>query len=317
MRVAVLMGGKSAEREVSLKSGLAVCNALKAGGHEVIPIDVGDDIARRIDAAQVDVAFIALHGKYGEDGTVQGMLELLGIPYTGSNVLTSALAMDKIMTKKVLLADSLPTPRFCAFSRPPDDEEAWDKCRQEVMATIGLPAVIKPATQGSSIGITFARSENAIVPGLQEAFRYDERVLVEEFIDGTEVTAAVLGNRHPRVLPLIEIVSATGVYNYQAKYTLGMSTHIIPPRLPAAVCEQIAGIALRTYRALRCRGFARIDFLVGDGQPYVLEINTIPGLTEVSLFPDAARAAGISLTELVEELLQLALENTPAGGHKR
>jgi D-alanine-D-alanine ligase len=222
------MGGKSAEREVSLKSGLAVCNALKAGGHEVIPIDVGDDIARRIDAAQVDVAFIALHGKYGEDGTVQGMLELLGIPYTGSNVLTSALAMDKIMTKKVLLADSLPTPRFCAFSRPPDDEEAWDKCRQEVMATIGLPAVIKPATQGSSIGITFARSENAIVPGLQEAFRYDERVLVEEFIDGTEVTAAVLGNRHPRVLPLIEIVSATGVYNYQAKYTLGMSTHIIP-----------------------------------------------------------------------------------------
>lgn len=310
MRVAVLMGGSSAEREVSLKSGRAVCEALNARGYEVIPIDVGRDVAQQLTAAKVDVAFIALHGKYGEDGTIQGLLEILGIPYTGSGVLASAVAMDKITTKRLLLAESLPTPRFCVISRPLPGEEPWETYRHEVLTTVGLPAVVKPATQGSTIGVTFVHTEDVLLPGLQEAFRYDDRVLVEEFISGPEVTAAVLGNRHPRVLPLIEIVSETGVYDYYAKYTPGMSAHIIPPRLPAGLCEEISELALKVYRLLGCKGFARIDFLVGNGRPYVLEVNTIPGLTEVSLFPDAARAAGISLGELVEELLRLALENT-------
>jgi len=312
LRVAVLMGGRSAEREVSLKSGRAVCEALRERGYQVIPIDPGHDVAQQLTAAKVDVAFIALHGKYGEDGTIQGLLEILGIPYTGSGVLASAVAMDKITTKRLLLAESLPTPRFCVISRPLPGDEKWDNYRQEVLTKIGLPAVVKPATQGSTIGVTFVHEEDVLVPGLQEAFRYDDRILVEEFIDGPEVTAAVLGNRNPRVLPLIEIVSETGVYDYHAKYTPGMSTHIIPPRLPADICEQISDLALKVYRLVGCKGFARVDFLLGNGRPYALEVNTIPGLTEVSLFPDAARAAGISFGDLVDELLRLALENTPA-----
>lgn len=306
------MGGRSAEREVSLKSGQAVCEALKARGYEVVPIDAGRDVAQQLTAAKVDVVFNALHGKYGEDGTVQGLLEILGIPYTGSGVLASAVAMDKITTKRLLLAESLPTPRFCIFSRPLPGEEPWNAYRRDVVTRIGLPAVVKPATQGSTIGVTFAHTEDALVRGLQEAFKYDDNVLVEEFIEGPEVTAAVIGNRRPRVLPLIEIISATGVYDYEAKYTPGLSSHIIPPRLPADVCERVTDLALKVYRLLGCRGFARVDLLVRDGNPYILEVNTIPGLTEVSLFPDAARAAGMTFEDLIEELLRLALEDVPA-----
>lgn len=304
MRVAVLLGGRSAEREISLKSGEAVYRALVERGRDAVKIDVGPDVAQRLQAARADVAFIALHGKGGEDGSIQGLLEIIGIPYTGSGVLSSALAMDKTATKRLLIAEGLPTPRFLSLNA-----EAWNpSLTADAIKEISLPLVVKPATQGSSVGMTIVRREEELAPALREAFRYDTSVLVEEFISGTEVTASVLGNTRPVVLPLLEITSAKGVYDWEAKYTPGMSDHLIPPRIPDTVQKHVAEIALAVYKLLGCRGFSRVDFMVGsDSQPYVLEVNTIPGLTELSLFPDSARAAGISFGELVERLISLAL----------
>jgi len=299
-RVGVLMGGLSAEREVSLRSGRAVCQALESKGYQVVPIVVDRNLPRQLQESGIDLAFIALHGPFGEDGTVQGMLELLGIPYTGSGVLASALAMDKIATKKILTADGLPTPAYRAFEV--DDPVA----AAEALAALGLPLVVKPPAQGSSIGVCVVYQEDEFQTAVREAGAFGPRVLVEQFLEGPELTAAVLGNRKLVVLPLIEIVSATGRYDYEAKYTPGLSDHIIPPRVSPQVQEAVRDLAVRAYQALGCRGFARVDLIVSGNQPYILEINTIPGLTEVSLFPDAARAAGLEFPDLVEQLLQLA-----------
>ncbi|RDV84086.1 D-alanine--D-alanine ligase [Ammonifex thiophilus] len=304
MRVAVLCGGNSAEREVSLRSGEAVYRALRERGWEAVKIDVGPDIALRLSEVKPDVVFLALHGKGGEDGSIQGLLEVMGLPYTGPGILASALAMNKIATKRYLLSASLPTPDFIIL----DKEESPDEWLRRVKEFRSFPVVVKAPTQGSSLGMSIVRREEELLPALMEAFRYDPVILVEEFIEGVEVTAAVLGNRKPVVLPLIEIVADKGVYDYEAKYTPGKSRHIIPPRLPEPWQEKIKELALATYRWLDCRGFSRIDFMVNrTGNPYILEVNTIPGLTEVSLFPDAARAAGMSFGELVEKLIYLAL----------
>jgi len=305
VRVAVLFGGRSAEREISLKSGEAVYQALREKGWDAVKIDVGPDVAERLREIRPDVAFIALHGKGGEDGSIQGLLEVLGIPYTGPGILASALAMDKIATKRMLTAAGLPTPPFITLEQ---NGAALESLAAQVLQAMPLPVVVKAPTQGSSIGMSIVKREEGLVPALSEAFRYDPVVLVERFIPGVEVTAAVLGNKRPVVLPLIEIVAAKGVYDYEAKYTPGMSDHIIPPRVDARLQEEIGAAALATYKLLGCRGFSRIDFIAGtDGKPYILEVNTIPGLTAVSLFPDAARAAGISFADLIEKLIALAL----------
>lgn len=302
-RIGVLMGGLSAEREVSLRSGRAVCEALKSKGYDVVPIDVDRDVVYQLSESKVELVFIALHGPLGEDGTVQGLLEMLGIPYTGSGVLPSALAMDKIATKKILAYNGLPIPAFREVdARDPTGAQA-------VSAELGLPLVVKVPTQGSSIGVYIVDREEDLRLRIKEtAADFGPRLLVEQFIDGIELTAAVLGNARPVVLPLIEIVSATGKYDYESKYTPGLSDHIIPPRVSSAVQEAVSSFALQAYRALGCRGFARVDFIVSATQPFILEINTIPGLTDVSLFPDAARAAGLLFPDLVEKLVQLARE---------
>ena len=257
----------------------------------------------------INLAFLALHGRYGEDGTVQGLMELLGIPYTGPGVLASAIAMDKVTTKKILVFEGLPTPPFLLVDRYEARKKGIDAVAKEILAEKKLPLVVKAPTQGSTIGITFAHQPEELAPALEEAFRYDPRALVEEFVTGTEVTASVLGNNDPVSLPLIEIVSATGVYDYEAKYTVGMSEHIMPPRIPESQQKTIKDLALKTYLALGCRGLSRVDFIITEaGEPYVLEVNTLPGMTETSLFPDAARAAGMEFPELVEKLVQLALE---------
>lgn len=307
-KIGVLMGGLSAEREVSLASGRAVMAALQDRGRDVVGIDIGVNPPGQIMEAGIDVAFLALHGKGGEDGTIQAVMELLNIPYTGSGVLASAIAMHKTITKRLLLSEGLPTPRFVAFKAPTEGGSGLEDLAREAEARIGLPMVIKAPTQGSTIGITFAHRREDILPGLELAFRYDREALVEEFVSGIEVTAALLGNRDPVVLPLIEIVSATGVYDYHAKYTPGQSTHIIPPRLPRAVQDEIAALARRVFTLLGCRGLARVDFLVGPAGPMILEVNTLPGMTAVSLYPDAARAAGIDFPELCLRLLELAQE---------
>jgi len=301
-KIAVLMGGRSAEREISQKTGRQISQALIEKGYEVKQIDPAGDLVGELQEFLPDVVFIALHGRYGEDGTMQGLLEILGFPYTGSGVLSSALCMDKVMAKKIMEYEGIPTPPY-KFLTEQYDRSTIESLKKE----LGLPLVVKPSREGSTIGVSIVREEDELEKALHEAFKYDQSVLVEKYIDGIELTAAVLGTKEPRVLPLIEIVSETGFYDYTAKYTPGMSHHIIPARIPAEAAAKVEEMALRTYKAMNCSQFARVDFMLNkEYEPFVLETNTIPGMTETSLFPDAARAAGISFPELVSLLVDEA-----------
>ncbi|ACV62975.1 D-alanine/D-alanine ligase [Desulfofarcimen acetoxidans DSM 771] len=308
-KIGVLLGGKSAEREVSLRTGEAIYKALLGLGYQVVKIDVQENIAERIKEESIDMAFLALHGKYGEDGCIQGLLEILNIPYTGSGVLASALAMDKIATKRMLLQAKLPTAEFSLIRRSSYNNETKEEICQTLFKYMPLPLVVKAPTQGSTIGISFVNNEEQLPDALEEAFRYDPIALIEQFISGTEVTATVLGNNQPEALPLIEIVSNTGVYDYKAKYTVGLSDHIMPPRLKEEVQKNVQELAVKVFKTMGCSGLARVDFIVdANSNPYILEINTIPGMTETSLAPDAARAAGISFTDLTDRMIKFALE---------
>lgn len=309
LKVAVLAGGKSAEREVSLKSGAAVSEALQAKGYQVVRLDLDAGLTGALLEEKPDVVFIALHGKYGEDGCIQGLLEILGLPYTGSGVLASALAMDKAATKRLLQQAGIPTAPFLVVEREllvNGEEQVAGRIR----AALGEKIVIKVPWEGSSLGTYLVERAVELGVALRAAASRSDILLAEKYLAGMEVHAAVLGNRRLQVLPLIEIVPLAGAfYDYESKYAPGGSRHIIPPRLAPAVQEEISSLATAVYRLLGCRGFARIDFkLDGEGKPMVLEANTIPGLTATSLVPDAARAAGISFPDLVEYLVQLALE---------
>lgn len=308
-KIGVLLGGRSAEREVSLRTGDAIYQALTKKGYHAVKIDIVDDFILRIQEEKIELAFLALHGPYGEDGTIQGLLEMLDIPYTGSGVLASALCMDKIYTKKILRSEALPTPDFSILEKSEYQSLSPEKCISSVLEKLSLPLVVKAPTQGSTIGIYFVHTKEELLPAIEKAFQYGNHVLLEDMISGVELTASVLGNDTPMALPLIEIVSNTGVYDYQAKYTAGMSKHIIPPRISPQAQEKIKTLAIKTFKALGCQGAARIDFLfTKEEKPYILEVNTIPGMTEVSLYPDAAKAAGISFEDLIESIVQLALE---------
>ena len=310
IKIGVIMGGRSAEREVSLRTGEAIYRALREKGYEAVKIDADNNLAENVKGLNINLAFLALHGRYGEDGTVQGLMELLDIPYTGPGILASAIAMDKVTTKKILVYEGLPTAPFMLVDRKDALKRGVSTVAAEILTAKNLPLVVKAPTQGSTIGISFVHQLEELGPALELAFKYDPQALVEEFISGTEVTASILGNQEPVALPLIEIVSATGVYDYEAKYTVGMSDHIMPPRIPEEQQQIIKDLALKTYNALGCKGLSRVDFIITDaGQPYILEVNTLPGMTETSLFPDAARAAGIEFPDLVEKLVQLALES--------
>ncbi|NLW92189.1 MAG: D-alanine--D-alanine ligase [Syntrophomonadaceae bacterium] len=306
-KVLVLMGGMSEEREVSLKSGQGVYEALLKKGYQAVTLDLARDNLGQIGEIAPDVVFIALHGRYGEDGTVQGLLDIMGIPYTGSGVATSAICMDKIITKKLLIYEGYPTADFTVLSRSScqDSPEIID----DLLHQYGLPIVVKAATQGSSIGTYIVTEQGALLDAINQAFDLCPQVLVERFIDGDLLTVAVLGNENPKVLPVIEIVSKNDFYDYESKYTPGMCEHIIPARISPEVNKKVENIAAGCYQALGCRGTARIDFIVDkNGNPYILEVNTIPGMTGMSLVPDAARAVGISYEDLVETLIKLAIE---------
>lgn len=293
-RIGVLCGGKSSEREISLASGAAVLSALKKAGMNAVSIDVGPDLPFRLKKQKIDFAYIALHGPWGEDGTVQGMLEIMGIPYAGCGVLASALAMDKIATKGILAAAGLPTPRW------------WVVERGARVPKLPRRVVVKPSAQGSAIGVSVVKEKSGLAPALAAAFKYDRRVLVEEYIAGTEITVGVLG---PRPLPVIEIVPQNEFYDFESKYTPGCSQHLIPPRLPKATIARTQRLALEVFAALNCRAVSRIDMIVDKKQrPWILEVNTIPGMTETSLLPDAARAAGIDFPELVLQIIEYSLK---------
>jgi D-alanine-D-alanine ligase len=252
-----------------------------------------------------DAAFIALHGRGGEDGTIQGLLDLLGIRYTGSGVLASALAMDKAMTKRVLSANGLPTP-WDVLVRHPDLKEP-DRLIRTVEDGPGFPVIVKPNREGSTIGCNIVRDPAELKDAVVEALSHDITALIEQYLIGTEITVGLLGNSEPRALPIIEIVARGGFYDYEAKYEPGGSEHIIPARISDLAVERAREYARRTHDLIGCRGMSRVDMIVVGDQPYVLEINTIPGMTPTSLLPDAAKAAGIGFAELLDRIIELAL----------
>ncbi|HAN86691.1 MAG TPA: D-alanine--D-alanine ligase [Firmicutes bacterium] len=305
MKVAVLMGGSSSEREVSLKSGAQVAAALRRLGHEVMVIDPAANGLNALSDFNPDAVFIALHGRFGEDGCIQGALEMMGLRYTGSSVLSSAIAMDKTISKALFDMSGIPTPPYVVVSRRHDPRSAL-----ELALGVGIPCVVKPSSQGSTVGISIVKESSALEEALKIALDHDEEALVEKFIQGTEVTVGVVGKRDPQALPVLEIVPKNEFYDWESKYTPGMSEHIIPARISEAAQEECQRLALRAHAALKCRGYSRVDMIVEpEGRVWVLEVNTLPGLTEVSLLPDAARAEGIAFDELIEILLNTALED--------
>ncbi len=295
MKIGVMMGGLSREREVSLKTGMAILKVLMDRGYSACPIDVGQDIAERLVKEKIELAFIALHGRFGEDGTIQGMLELMRIPYTGSGVLASALAMHKVMAKKIFIYENLPTPRFITIRR-----EEIEKDPNKVFS-FSLPMVVKPAREGSTIGTSIVRTEGEILSALKEAGKYDDEILIEEFMKGKEITVGILGEIP---LPIIEIVPKSGFYDFHSKYTKGQTDYIIPAKIPREKYLYAQEISLRAFRSLGCSGFARVDLMTDEeGSPFIIDVNTMPGMTETSLLPKAASYAGISFDELVERIL--------------
>ena len=305
LRVALLSGGRSAEREVSVHSANKVYETLDKAKYDIRRYDPRDDLAKLLaDAREIDVALIILHGRLGEDGTIQGMLELLDIPYHGSGVLGSALGMNKIIAKRLYEHAGLPVARWLVLEGDEPDPVSL------VEKTFGFPAVVKPEQEGSTIGITIVRTPDELGPALELARRYDRLVLVEEFLKGVEITGAVLGNRKPQALPLVEIIPGDkyGFFTYEAKYTPGATREICPARLSEALTRKAQDYAVRAHKALKCRGYSRTDMIACDNEVYILETNTIPGMTATSLFPQAAAAAGIGFSELLDRLIELALE---------
>jgi D-alanine-D-alanine ligase len=310
-KVAVLMGGSSAEREVSMMSGTGVLAALRSKGVDAHAFDPSERDLAELKREGFQRCFITLHGRHGEDGTVQGALELLGIPYTGPGVLASAIAMDKVMTKRMWIAEGLPTPRYMVLS--PRHQTSEDT--RSVPDVLGLPLIVKPPREGSSIGVTKVRGYSDMKEAVALSVRYDPDVLCEEFIDGEEVTCPVLGTgEQARALPVVRIVAPDGAYDYQNKYFTDEVKYHCPSGLPEAEEREIQRIVLASYRALGCRGWGRADVMIraSDRKPFLLELNTSPGMTGHSLVPISAKASGLSYEDLCVALLQSAALDNPA-----
>jgi D-alanine-D-alanine ligase len=306
MKVAVLKGGRSLERGVSLRSGARVEDALERLGHEVAAIDVGSDLVRRLVDERPDVAFVAMHGAGGEDGTAQELLELLGIPYTGPGAAACSRCIDKVLAKHAIREAGLPTPDWFAFTQTAFRELGAADALGELEQRLGFPLVVKPSRGGSSLGVRFAAAAGEVPQALVSAFSYDDRVLLERFVDGRELAVSVLGDE---ALPVVEAIPAEGDrYDFEARYEIGRTHFVCPAELGEEERRSVTDAALATYRALGCSGFARVDLILDSEGPWVLEANAIPGLTDTSLLPQAAEAAGMPFENLVERILDLALK---------
>ncbi|MEK7497669.1 MAG: D-alanine--D-alanine ligase [Patescibacteria group bacterium] len=306
LNIIVLVGGTSSEHEISLISGQQVVKNLSNKKYNVTPVLISkkgvwqfsvDDLKKM----EVGVVFIAMHGTFAEDGTIQGLLELSGLKYTGAGVLVSALGMNKLMFRKFLNGLSFPVPKYVSLKR-------HDSLNKVFKILRGPPYFVKPNSQGSSVGASIVKTKKNLAPAVKNAFKYDDIVLVDEYIKGIELTCAVLGNENPKVLPLVEIVPKKGeFFDYESKYTESGSEEIAPARISKKLTKEIQEIAIKVYKEIGCRGFGRVDFILKGTKPYILEINTIPGLTPMSLFPKAAKAAGISYPKLLDKIIGLAL----------
>lgn len=307
-RIGVLAGGTSAEREVSLKSGNAVYKALLDMGYDAVFVDVSDTVCKTIFEEHVEIAFIVLHGGHGENGAIQGMLEVMGIPYTGSGILASAMAMDKETAKMAFAAHNMPVAPYVVVKRK--EVENRGRVNTQVITAIAdfpLPWVVKPATEGSSIGVSIVREEAELQEALKQAFAYGDRVLAERYIKGREIQIGILGNM---VLGGVEVRPLREFYSYEAKYTPGLTDYILPPEISPAAYDNLKALALEAHNVLGCSGATRVDFILdGNDNPFLLEVNTIPGMTETSLLPKIARSAEIEFPDLIEKMLALSLHS--------
>lgn len=307
IKILVICGGFSTEREISLRSGKAIYEALIRKGYSNTELfDLRRDNIAKILTKKPDIAFLGLHGRGGEDGSIQGFLELAGIPYTGPGVAASAVCMDKILTKRVLKDAGLPTAKFEVWRKEECKNVA--KIIDSLIEKLGLPMVLKSPCQGSSIGIVVVKDKASMQLAIEDVFKYGDNLLAEQFVDGPELTLPIMGNNDLTVLPVIEITSERDFYDYTAKYTNGLCHHIIPANIDKKTEENVIEIGKKAYKVLDCKGLSRIDFIVDkkDG-PMIIEVNTLPGMTDMSLFPDAARYKGIAYDDLVEEFLELGL----------
>ena len=309
LRVAVLMGGKSPEHEISLISGRQVVSNLNPQKYDVIPIVISRDGRslrlnnKKYSLSQLSIVncqlfFIAMHGPYGEDGTVQGFLELVGVLYTGSGVLASALSMDKISSRKLFTQAGLNVPKY----------QVVEKGKRTRKVRFGWPVFVKPYNQGSSVGASIVKSSRELNKALKHAWRYSRLALIEEYLKGVEITCPILGNKNPRTLPLVEIVPKKPFFDFEAKYSERLCDEIVPARIGKVLTRDAQDAAVVAYQTLGCRGFARVDMIIKDSKVYVLEVNTIPGLTPVSLFPKSAQATGISYQKLLDQIISLGLQ---------
>ena len=305
--ILVVMGGTSTEKEVSMRTGEAMFQALQAKGYFVEKFLLTADNAAEIIEKKPACVVLALHGKGGEDGSIQGMLELAGIPYTGSGIASSAVCMNKILTKKIVTYEGLRTASFISVGV--NDTFEINELIERIQDEIGLPAVIKASCQGSSVGVKIVRCKEDLHSVLEEVYQLDHELLIEKYITGKEVTIPVIKCGHIiKTLPIIEIVSENSFYDYESKYTVGMSHHIIPARISEETEKAVIKMAVRTYKALNCRGLVRVDLMLDtNNQPYIMEVNTLPGMTTTSLVPDSARAQGQDFPDLVSELVESCL----------
>jgi len=309
VKVAVLKGGRSLERGVSLRSGARVEDALERLGHEVVALEAEGALVKRLDESRPDVVFVAMHGRGGEDGTAQELLEILGIPFTGPGVAACIRCIDKVLAKHEMRAAGVPTPDWFAFNETAFRELGAADALGALEERLGFPLVVKPSRGGSSLGVKFAASWFEVPEALVSAFSYDDRVLLERFVEGRELAVSVLGGE---ALPVVEAIPADGDrYDFEARYEIGRTTFACPADLGGDEAA-VTAAALSAYEALGCSGFARVDLILGGDGPQVLEVNAIPGLTDTSLLPQAAEAGGMSFEQLVERILDLALKPAAA-----
>lgn len=302
LKIGVISGGISSEREISLLTGKNIYQSLLESGYNALFIDLKDDFYSKL--KEINLAFLAIHGRYGEDGTAQGLLELMKIPYTGPGVLASAIAINKIMSKKILIYENIPTPEYIGLNSASGED--LKKMVSVIEKKFDYPIVVKPNSEGSTIGVNIVQKKDQLKHAIEEAVKYDNKILVEEYIKGRELTVSIIG-REPVALPIIEIKPKSGFYDYKSKYTKNMTRYIVPAELDKKVANRVSEMALKCHRVLECSGISRVDFILDDtGNAYVFELNTMPGMTATSLVPKAAKAAGIDFALLVEIILDSA-----------